>query len=283
MDTQSKFILLGLAALLMVPLYGDPLSVSAQESAQEAETSVAGVLATARAAGVSETVLSRMLALSGDFHLSAADTTNLIEALCTARLQDLPLEPFLNKIEEGLSKRVAVAIILDALERMLDNFRFVRTVMETKTPAGSESAISPQGLILLTDGLNGGLSREDFADFIRRAPPASVSMVAVAVENLALLDQIGFDRQLAERMLFTGLRVNHLNSSWRYLAKVIAAARERGLSESHITRLTITAIEKKRSIRELMADLGFTTRDLQRGPVENHTSASPTGPALPQP
>jgi hypothetical protein len=275
---RSKFVLLVISAIAL-SLHG----VLPTALAQSAESSVAKVLETARTAGVSETVLNRMLALSVDHRLSASETGDLLQALLTARLQELPLEPFLNKIEEGLAKRVAVPSICGALEHMLDNFRFVRTAMKARTPMGSESAISPQDLTRLTDSLNGGLSQDDFADFIGRAPPASVSVVAVAVENFALLDQIGFDQQLAERILFTGLRLNHFNSSWRYLARVIAAARERGVSDSDITRLTIAAIEKKRSMRELMTDLGFTGRDLQRGPVENDTSASPAGPALPQP
>jgi hypothetical protein len=67
-------------------------------------------------------------------------------------------------------------------------------------------------------------------------------------------------------MLMTGLRLKGFTPSWRYLAKVVVAARAKGISGEQIAEATVAALEEKRDLRELMYALGFTSRDLRRGP-----------------
>ena len=92
-------------------------------------------------------------------------------------------------------------------------------------------------------------------------------MVAIAAENLALLRQIGFEEKLSDQILFTGLRLRCFHSSWRYLAGVIAAARNRGISDLEITEKTVRSMKNKGDLRDLMTALEFTDRDLRRGPA----------------
>ena len=139
--------------------------------------------------------------------------------------------------------------------------------MTSTLPRGLDPPVSDEQLNTMVDSLSGGISREELTYFIQQAPPAQTSMVTVAVENLALLNQVGFERNLTHKMLYTGLRLKRFNQSWRYLARVIVVARKRGIPDQDIANATIQALEDKLDLRDLMTTLGFTGRDLRHGPA----------------
>jgi len=221
----------------------------------------------ARDAGIPDTVLSRILTLSIDHHLSSTDVVALLDILRTVRSKNLPPQPFVTKIEEGLAKKVAVPTIAAALEQKIDDYQFVRTLLSSTAVPGADQPAADLDLAAMVDSLSSGISREQLTDFIQQVPPAELSMVAIAVENLALLNQIGFPQDLTLQMLYTGLRLKRFSPPWRYLARVIVVARNRGIPDPNIAEATMRAMEEKRDLRDLMTALGFTGRDLRHGPA----------------
>ena len=56
----------------------------------------------ARTVGLSETVLDRLLLLAVDRRLEDNDVVLLVNFLQTVQTENLPIDPFMGKIEEGL-------------------------------------------------------------------------------------------------------------------------------------------------------------------------------------
>jgi hypothetical protein len=231
---------------------------------QPGDPSVTASVRSARKAGVSETALNRLMILAVDHRLEDDDVVRLVNFLQTVQTENLPTDAFMGKIEEGLAKKIPLNTISAVLAQRLEDYRFVRRVVAEKT---GEQEISHQDLNRMVGSLDGGITREELARFILAAPRQDLSMLARATEILALLKQVQFNESLAQEILFTGLRKNSLTQSWDYLARVVATAKRRQISDDQIAEAAIHALEASQPLGDFMSSLGFTSRDLRRGPA----------------
>jgi hypothetical protein len=232
--------------------------------AQPAEPSVTASVRAARQAGVAETVLNRLLILAADHRLDDDDVVRLVNFLKTVQTEDLPIDPFMGKIEEGLAKQIPLNTIAAVLDQKLDDYRFVMRVLKRKS---GEQEVSHQDLSRMVGSLDAGITREELARFVLEASGQDLSMLARASEILALLKQAGFNQSLTQEILFTGLRNNSLSQSWDYLARVVVTAKRRRIPDVEIAIAAQEALEAKRPFGDFMATLGFTPRDLRHGPA----------------
>ena len=231
---------------------------------QPGEQSVTASVRAARTAGLSETALNQLLILAVDHRLEDNDVVLLVNFLQTVQTDSLPIDPFMEKIEEGLAKRVPLDNIAAVLTHKLDDYRFVRQILSKKT---GEQEITVHDLRRMVDSLDGGITREELDQFILEASGQDPAMLARAIEILALLKQVGFNESLAQEILFAGLRNNSLTQSWDYLARVVATAKKRQISDDEIAKAARKALETNRSLGDFMTSLGFTPRDLRRSPA----------------
>ena len=231
---------------------------------QPGDSSVTASVRAARNAGVSETALNRLLILAVDHRLEDDGVVRLVNFLQTVQQEDLPIEPFMGKIEEGLAKQIPLNTIAAVLGQKLKDYRFVISVLTRKT---GEQQISHDDLSRMVGSLDGGISREEFTRFILEASGQDLSMLARATEILALLQQVQFNEYLTQEILYTGLRKNSLSQSWDYLARVVVAAKRRQIPDDEIARAAREALEANRPFGDFMATLGFTPRDLRHGPA----------------
>ena len=156
-----------------------------------AENSAPGVSAAieqARAAGVPEPTLNRILALSVDYRLSVADIKAFLDITRTAKVDNLPLEPLVDKIEEGLAKRVAVTSIVEVLEQKLDDYHFVQRLLLSSKDPNTEEPLSAQHLNIFVDSLNAGVSRQELERFIQLAPKVPTPMLAILSSMVLLIN-----------------------------------------------------------------------------------------------
>jgi hypothetical protein len=149
------------------------------------------------------------LSLAVDHRLEDDGVVRLVNFLQTVQTEDLPTDPFMGKIEEGLAKQVPLNTITAVLAQKLDDYRFVRRVLTIKI---GEQEISHQDLSRMVSSLDGGITREELARFIQEASSQDLSMLARATEILALLKQVRFNESLTREILFTGLRNNRITS-----------------------------------------------------------------------
>ena len=218
----------------------------------------------ARKAGLSEADLNRLLSLAVDHRLEDDGVVGLVNFLQTVQTENLPIDPFMGKIEEGLAKQVSLNTIGVVLAEKLDDYRFVRRVLTIKT---GKQEISQQDLSRMVSSLDGGITREELARFVQKAYSQDPSMLARATEILALLKQVRFNESLTREILFTGLRNNSLTQSWDYLARVVVTAKRRQIPDDEIAKAARQSLEANRPFGDFMATLGFTPRDLRHGPA----------------
>lgn len=231
---------------------------------QPADQSVTASIRAARTVGVSETVLNRLMSLAADHRLKDDDVVRLLNFFQTVQTEDLPIDPFMGKIEEGLAKQIPLDTIAAVLGKKLEDYRFVRRVLTIKT---EEQEISHQDLSRMVGSLDGGITREELARFIQEVSTQDLSMLARATEILALLKQVRFNESLTREILFTGLRNHSLTQSWDYLAKVVSLAKHKGATDHEIAIAAQAALREKYPLKEFMAALGFTSRDVRHGPA----------------
>ena len=229
-----------------------------------ADQSVTASIRAASEAGVPEVALNRLLMLAVNHRLEDDDVVRLVDFLQSVQTENLPIDPFMGKIEEGLAKQIPLDTIAAVLDKKLDDYRFVRRVLTIKT---GKQEISHQDLSRMVGSLDGGITREEVRRFIQEASGQDLSMLARATEILTLLKQVQFNESLTRKILFTGLRNNSLNQSWDYLARVVATAKRRQIPDDEIARAAGQTLEANRPFGEFMAALGFTPRDLRHGPA----------------
>ena len=228
------------------------------------DPSVTASVRAARKAGLSENALNRLLILAVDHRLEDDGVVRLVNFLEKVQTENLPVDPFMGKIEEGLAKQVPLDTIAAVLSHKLDDYRFVMRVLPGKT---GERKITPHDLSRMVGSLDSGVTRDELAQFILDASGQDLSMLARATEILALLKQVRFNESLTREILITGLRNNSLTKSWDYLARVVATAQKRQIPDDEIARAARQALETNRPFGDFMTTLGFTSRNLRHGPA----------------
>jgi hypothetical protein len=266
-------------SVLCALLFGAVLMTPGVGWGQSREADVRPAVEAARTHGVPEEAVSRVLSLGAQYHLNPDHLVAIVEILTAAHQDELPVSPFVEKLEEGLAKNVPPVNIEAVLLTKADNFRFIKRLAQKKSEVtGDFSELIPADLTRLAGTLEMGLSREDLAQFMESAPDAPWSMLVIAVENTALLAQIGFARNLTEKIMGAGLKGRGLTSSWSYLSRAVVAARDRGSTDEAIAGAALQALEKKETIRGMMELLGFTDRDLRREPQTGANQADENRP-----
>lgn len=212
-----------------------PEALQAGDVSQEA--------AQARSAGVPEASLSRVLALGVDHSVPSAHMAAYLQILQAAAEESIPVTPFVDKIEEGLGKRIAPHRITKALTFKLDDYRLAQEVVATVIRP-RPGTFEPADLTPLGESLDLGITANELITFLEQAPDAPLSMLLIAVENLALLKQIDFDMTMARELLFAALDHQVLDGTWQTLPKAVAAARSRNLSDAAIALAISQVVEK---------------------------------------
>lgn len=234
------------------------------ESAPGRDISIHAAVQAARQEGVPEAVIVDLLSDGFEAGLNADQMAPLVHVLSEVRQADLPLPPFLTKIHEGLHKQIDPRLLMASLHRRMDDYRFVRRQLQHKYAGRNASGRSD--LTVLVESLDLGLSRESMARLFQQAPAVAPAMLAVAANNLALLDQLDFPRRLAEEMLLTGLKHQHLTTRWAGLFKVAAAARRKGISDERLAEVVKMVLRSGGDLPQVLKALDFTSRDVRHGP-----------------
>jgi hypothetical protein len=247
----------------------------------QASRSLDGTVSAARASGVSEAALRRVLVVSVENGVPADAVIGLLESLIDARRQGFPAEPYLARLEEGLQKRVPVDRIHGAIRTRLEEHRFIRRTVE-KCPLPAP-ALSDGDLAAFTDSLDLGLGRDALEAIICHPSGAPLSMRAVAAEMKAYMLQIGFDGADLDRLVDTGLTRETLGEEWRKLPILAASAVRRGISRQDIARTADRRLGADGKLRRLLPELEFTGRHLGRGPAGKPDAPRRYRVAAPQP
>jgi hypothetical protein len=225
---------------------------------------VVSAVESARRQGVPEEIINHLLAYALDNQLGADHTVHILSILIRVREAQLPLSPYLDKIQEGLAKQIDPQRLEDGLNKHLNDYQFVRQLLEKKY-AGSR-IYAESDLKDLVESLDFGINREELRLLFDRAPAVPPEMMAVAAKNKALLKQLAFDDGIIDDILFTGLAKNSLTPRWSLFFKVAAAAKQKGISTARIAEVAKAVLSQNGDLGQVLTELEFTSRDVRHGP-----------------
>jgi hypothetical protein len=254
--------LLVLASLFFFP-GNDPF-------AQSTKGDVAEAIEDAQSAGVGSTTLNHLLTLGYQNQVESKAMAGFIGILTEAQRKGFPLEPFTNKIEEGVAKHVPAPLIQTVLAKKLEDYRFTKsTIQETFEKHGEKKPAIPHGYLLrLSESLSCGLSREELRTLLEHArSPSNLPPLAMAAETMASLKQNQFDPSLAQQIAVVGLKYNYFTPERRDIVRIIIVAKQKGISDLTVTTAVLETLQKKGSLEDLASRLGVTSGDLTRGPT----------------
>lgn len=263
-----------LYSLLPVIIFGWALAARAQKTSEILTTA----LQEARETGISESILKPLLALGYEKQFEVSGMADLLPILAQCQRESLPLEPFLNKIAEGISKSVSGAQIEQVLRKRLEDYRFTRSLITEKAGlAGKAEPLSPESYIRFTETLYCGLSRDNLTHLLRVFPDTPLPVVSRGAEVLASLKQVHFDPELAEQIVNTGMKQGYFTTEHRELSRVVAAAKRKGLQDSQIATAAMSMMGKGGSRRDFTLHLGITDQDLHRHSPQEEKSKPASG------
>jgi len=248
--------------------------------AQGSTSSIEGAVREAKEAGIAESTLNGLLILGYEKQVDPASMVGLMHVLTQAQREGIPLQPFVSKIKEGITKKVTAPRIEQVLIRKLDDYRFVRSaVNDFMQKYGQRASIPEEHLVRLTETLYCGLSRDDVRRVMEQAPSTPLPTLTRGVEVLASLKQVNFDPKLSDQIVFKGLKQNYFSSEQRDFVRVIAVAKEKGVPDGQIAAAALTAMEGKGFASDLASQLGVTSQDLGHhgGP---QVGSGPSGPGM---
>jgi hypothetical protein len=237
--------------------------------AQAIKGNVADAVKEARAAGVSATTLNHLLSLGYEHQVESQTMVHFIQTLTEAQREEVPVEPFSNKIEEGLAKRVPVATIQQVLIKKLDDYRFTLSLLrDISKKQGKKQAIPAEYLLRFSESLSCGISRENLSILLESAfPSSSLSTLAMAVEIFASLEQGQFNPIMAQQIAFMGIKENYFTPEKRNYSRIILIAKQKGMDDQKIANVAIDTIQLKGSVDDLASRLGVTAEDMVSGPA----------------
>ena len=259
MKRSSDYII---PALLSICLLLSPSSGRALGA--ETGTSLSGAVSEAREAGVPDATLNALLALGYDKQIESAAMTDWVLILAETKREDIPLEPLVKKIEEGVIKRVPPPLIMKALARRLEDYRLVRSALhEVMRRTNERRDVPREYLMRLTETLYCGLTHEDLNIILSQAPPASAALLTRGIETMAALKQMRFDSRLSNQIVQTGLQLNYFTPYRGDLTTALYLAKEKGIPDASIADTAIEAMKSGASVEELSSKLGLSANALR--------------------
>jgi hypothetical protein len=246
---NSFLCLITIAVAFMVPI---------QVCAQNDHASVTRAVQEAKKAGVSDETIGRLLSLGYDNGIDAAPMANLVRIIGEVGKENLPQAPFVNKIEEGLAKHVPAASIEQVLNQKKQNYLFTMSVVAGYLKNHNLSQdISARDFVGIAESLNGGLSPADLSSTMERSPGVSLSRIRRAVNLQASLKQAGFDPELSDRIISTGLQYNFFTAQQRGFARAIVTGKRKGIPDDEIAEAALSTIRGWDTVANFCSKIGI--------------------------
>ena len=180
---SRNFILLLLGGFFLL------LSGSAVLAVEQPD--VLNAIQQARKAGVSEEQLNHLLGLGYKYGLKEREVVQLVNVIRDAEAHNLPVAPFVSKVEEGLTKRARISLIEQVTRREMEQYDFVRELAHRtlNTWGVPRKDLKDQELVRATRVLLMGVSRSELKEVLENAPRVSRGELVNSVEFLAALKQ----------------------------------------------------------------------------------------------
>ncbi len=216
-----------------------------------------------------------VLALAYTHQVDAREIQPVLDALSQAARRNYPLEPLVQKVEEGLGKRVPPARIVAALQTMTARFERFDAILDRLSP---DAARHRERLMERMNELAAmGMDPEELAPRLSAegAPPAE--QILNALEAKAALRNAGLSPEGIEQLLNAGLAAGYFQQSGLGLARMARAARDKGVPPEHIDRVAMQVVAGQTSMRDAAQKLGLGDAQANSGQGKNSAQGGARG------
>ena len=238
-------------------------------SGQVSKVSLPTAVKEAQQAGVPTVTVNQLLSSGYENHVESSVMAGYLQFLTDIQREKLPLEPFVNKIEEGMTKRVSSQGIHHALMKKREDYRFTQsTIKETLRKHNREHTIPNEDLVRLSETLSCGITRENLHFYVEHGiPSSSYQHLAITLDSVATLEQNKFDPDMTKKIALAAIKKDYFSPEKKDFARVAVAAKKKGLPDAKITSVALETIQKHGSPKDMASRLGVKTEDLAHGPV----------------
>jgi hypothetical protein len=255
---KSCFCLL---LLVVAPVVSS--EVNAQNDRAGVTHAVTRAVEEVRQAGVPDETVSRLLSLGYDNGVEAVSMASLVGIVGTAKKENLPLEPFVSKIEEGMAKGVPAAAIEQVLNQKKQDYLFIRSVTaDYLKKYGINQQVTPDDLAGIAENLYSGLSRQELVSTMEQAPAVSLFTLKRVISVQASLKRAGFDPKLSDRIVSTALEHNFFARQRRGFIRAVVAGKRKGVSDEKITEAALSTIRSGGTVAGFCSQIGVSSYDM---------------------
>jgi len=224
---------------------------------------------TAKASGVSEEVISRILVIGYQYNLESKDLVGFLVVATEAGKRNIPAELFVGKIEEGLAKRVEAHRIQQVLRQDLVQYGFVQDLLQKTlfTKGYQPENVKSGDMVRLARTLSMGIAPDEMQTLFQNAPKVSMGEIVNAVEFTAALKQAGQEFPEAKEITVVGLQSGFFTRTAWNLPLMVSAAKTNHLSDDKIMAAALDVVKGNKTVLEAHTGLGLDPKSLARGPI----------------
>lgn len=254
-------LFLGLLAIVLAAAL--PAELNAQTDQAAVTNALTKAVDEARKAGVPDATVITLLALGYEGGVEPASMAGLMRITGEIKKDDLPLEPFVNKIVEGLAKRVQAASIENLLNQKQQDYRFTRSITAAFLKKhGLQQQVTPNDLVGIAESLYSGLTRQELTLTMERAPAVPLFTLKRVIYVQASLKQAGFDPKLSDRIISTALESNFFKRQRGGFVRAIIAAKRKGVSDPEIADAALTTMRSGGTVGGFCSQVGVASSDM---------------------
>lgn len=201
-------------------------------------------------------ISDRLLALAYIHKLDEQAVQELLLPLKRAEGQEFPVHTLLMKIEEGLSKKIAVKRIVATLNIMIKRFERFDLILKRLPP---HVRMHRKRALKLMNGLVAmGIKSEEIEAHLTMSEGLAPVQVFKALETKVALTNTGLAAEDADRIVKKGLESGFFQrpGCWN-LAHVAYAAGKLGIETNRIYEMSMQVVSGKKNLHDAVKELGL--------------------------
>jgi hypothetical protein len=229
------------------------------------QKAIASLADEVEAAGMPVNTLKRLLKVGYREKDSVEYLRIILCVIIQAEEDGLPPGLLFETLEEGLGKRVPLARILTVIEKKQSDLEYARSLQLD----GRRDQVDNPDVERVATVLSLGVSRKELATLFGFDYKAPNHMRVIATEILGYGKAMGYDPELLERVVSTGLTQEAFTSDWSYFIKVASESRRKDIPDSLVAETAINVLLEHGALDELIGELGVSITPSASPPEDN--------------
>jgi hypothetical protein len=224
-----------------------------------------------RAAGLNNASLDRILEAARRGQIDGENTIRWLAQVRKAAREKLPTEPLIDKIEEGVAKRINARRIEGALVRVTENLRFVKSLTsgDARQAQDGTPAERQRMMARMSELLSAGVAQDEMRQLYETWKQAPLQQKFQALTFYVVTKQAGLDPAEARQIAAAGIEQNHFHGFPLDLAMMIKSAKSSQIESSKIVRHALRVIRGAETVAQAQRQLGI--RQMDANPIQGNS------------